>query len=249
MNATERENQAKRDYHLEILRRHAEEALAADQGDQPRRDHFLARAVRNATVASEKVVHINVAEGDLQTLKDNNYALCFAKKVKDGTYNVIWSSSFKYLALNDFSWTPMYQVFGTNTFEEGIKVKATALAKDIGLGEQATLNAAGIIGDIKTGGPDTGITLYNEYGPIHPGLNQLSTGIDGEQISNPFYVAESQIVTGDIVMTPVEKILVWFEQKVVTSQIFTTARAKSVEIDMTFSNEETRRYEGGEWVK
>ncbi|MNP77413.1 hypothetical protein D3C76_1748360 [compost metagenome] len=75
----------------------------------------------------------------------------------------------------------------------------------------------------------------------------MSTGIDGNQVSTPIYVAINQVVTGNTVLTPVETILVWFEQNVQTSTMFSTSRSKSIEIDLTFANDAARLYEGGEW--
>ncbi|MNH27928.1 hypothetical protein D3C79_880570 [compost metagenome] len=56
-----------------------------------------------------------------------------------------------------------------------------------------------------------------------------------------------QVVTGETVLTPVETILVWFEQNVQTSTMFSTSRSKAIEIDLTFDNTAGRLYEGGQW--
>jgi len=88
----------------------------------------------------------------------------------------------------------------------------------------------------------------NNYGPIHPGVSQLSTGIDGRQVSTPIYVASQQVVTGSTVLTPVETILVWFEQNVQTSTMFSTSRSQSIEINLTDSNDAVRLYSGGSWT-
>lgn len=206
-------------------------------------------ALRQALLASEKKVSIVIDDDDFDALKDAGYQLCFAKKVGDAAYNVVWQSYSKYFANNDFSWTPQYQLFGTNTFQEKIVVKASTNLVGIGLGEQATLNKNGRLGPASTGGPATAITMINDYGSVHPGLNQLSTGIDGSQVSTPIYVAPKPIVHGEANLTPVEKVLVWFEQNIQTSTMFSTARSKSVEIDLTFDNEAVRLYKDGKWSK
>ena len=207
----------------------------------------MTTVLRTAAVATQKTVLIEIAQGDLETLKNSQYKLCFAKKVGD-TFNVVWQSYVDYLVSNEFKWTPMYQLFGTNTFQSDITVTATTNIVDIGLGEQSTLNSAGNLSPASSGGPDYAITLINEYGSIHPGVNQLSTGLDGTQESTPIYVAENSIVLGTDELVPKESVLVWFEQNVETSTMFSTARSNSVEIDMTFENEAVRLYSNQTWT-
>ncbi len=207
----------------------------------------MSKMLRNAMVASEKVVTIEIAEGDLATLKEAEYKLCFAKKVGE-TYNVVWQSYTEYLQNNQFKWTPVYQLFGTNTFENDVTVTTATNTVDIGLGEQSILDSNGNLGDPTTGGPEISITMINEYGSIHPGVNQLSTGVDGSQVSTAIYVAENPIVEGTDELTPKESVLVWFEQNVETSTMFSTARSNSVEIDMTSVNEATRLYVDQGWI-
>ena len=202
---------------------------------------------RAALLAAQKTVSINIDLEDLQTLKASNYRLCFAKKVGNEDYNVVWQSYQQYLAYNEFSWTPVYQLFGSNTFVDNMTVKVSTNSVDIGLGETSTLNSAGVLSPASTGGTSTAITMVNKYGLIHPGVNQLSTGIDGQQVSTPIYVAENPIVLGNAELTPVETVLVWFEQNIETSTMFSTARSMSVEIDLTTTNAQTRLYQGGRW--
>ncbi|MDR5866737.1 hypothetical protein [Halomonas koreensis] len=207
-----------------------------------------ALALRAAMLASQKSVSIQIDPDELKILKANDYKLCFAKKVAGGDYNVVWQSYDKYLASNSFSWTPQYQLFGSNKFEDRVKVEVSTQRVTIGLGEESILDTSGVLGQPKSGGSETAITMVNQYGPIHPGLSQLSTGIDGQQISTPFYVAPHQAVKGETSLTPVEKVLVWFEQDIQTSSMFSTSRANSIEIDLTNSNSETRLYKDGKWT-
>lgn len=210
-------------------------------------DHEMAAVTRATLAAAAKTITVEVATDDLTFLKKNGYKLCFAKKVAEGTFNVVWQSYTDYLVTNEFSWTPQYQLFGSNTFRATVTVKVATNKMTIGLGETSLLTSAGVIEPPSTGGPSTGITMTNEFGPIHPGLNQLSIGLNGESVSTPFYVAENQIALGETTMTPVEKILIWFEQNVETSTMFATARSNSVEVDMTTTNSATRLYKGGKW--
>jgi hypothetical protein len=195
---------------------------------------------------TQKTVNINITSQDLTFLKDNAYRLCFAKKVNN-TFDVVWQSYQEYLDNNSFLWTPVYQLFGSNQFDANVTVKVQTNTVNAGLGQQATLNEEGVLGDASTGGPSTAITLINDYGPIHPGLSQLSTGIGGQQESTPIYVATDQIALGQDVLTPIDEVMVWFEQNIETSTMFSDARSNSVTIDMTESNSQTRLYSGGKW--
>ncbi|CAG9219578.1 hypothetical protein [Burkholderia vietnamiensis] len=55
------------------------------------------------------------------------------------------------------------------------------------------------------------------------------------------------MVSGEASFTPIEKVLVWFEQNIETSTIFSRARSRSIEIDLTNTNSTGRVYEGGQW--
>ena len=204
-------------------------------------------ALQKALDETEKLVQIEISTEDLRLLKGAGYKLCFAKKVDD-EYNVVWQSYTDYLSNNKFSWTPQYQLFGSNVFQNNITVKVSTNLVTIGLGETSVLDSAGILGDPSTGGPETSITLENEYGTIHPGVNQLSTGLRGEQVSTPIYVAPKAAVMGPAVLTPIEEVLVWFQQDIETSTMFSTARSLAVEIDMTSVNSATRLYSNQRWT-
>jgi hypothetical protein len=207
----------------------------------------VARDFRASFLAAQKEVSIAIDLEDLRDLKAANYRLCFAKKVGAEAFNVVWQSYHDYLAFNEFSWIPMYQLFGANRFLDNVAVRVSTNLVDIGLGEQSTLDDAGILSRPKTAGPSTSINLVNDYGKIHPGICQLSTGIDGTEVATPIYVATEPVVTGDASFTPVERVLVWFEQNIETSTMFSNARSKSVQIDLTNVNSATRLYQGGQW--
>ncbi len=195
---------------------------------------------------TQKTVNIQITSEELETLKDNEYRLCFAKKVND-TFDVVWQSYQKYLDNNSFLWTPVYQLFGSNQFKGDVTVRVQTNTVNIELNQQATLNKEGVLGAPSTGGTTTGITMNNNYGNIHPGLNQLSTGIGGQQESTPIYVAPEVMVMGTDTLTPKEVVMVWFEQNIETSTMFSDVKSNSVTIDMTESNTQTRLYSGGKW--
>lgn len=210
--------------------------------------HDLQSLLHTVLTATNKSVVIQIAPEDLAVLKQSQYKLCFAKKVGNNDYNVVWQSYGAFLANNKFTWTPQYQLFGANSFNAGITVDASTNVVTIGLGETAVLDSNGTLGAPSTGGPSTAFTLDNEFGDIHPGVNQLSTGIDGKAISTPIYVATNPVVTGLVELAPVEKVLVWFEQNVQTSTMFSTSRSKAIEIDLTSTDGATRLYSGGQWT-
>lgn len=200
-----------------------------------------------AAIAQQKSVTIELSNSALAEMKNNNYRLCFAKKVAEGDYNVVWQSYDKYLANNTFTWTPQFQLFGTNTFQAKVEVHVDTNFQTIGLGETCILDSDGNLGAASTGGPDISLTMVNQYGAIHPGVNQLSIGLDGKTESTPIYVAPVQSVEGTAILTPVEKVLVWFEQNIATSTMFSDARSNAVEIDLTFVNDATRLYDKEKW--
>jgi hypothetical protein len=207
----------------------------------------MSEALLAALKATQKIVTIKIDPNDLKELKSSDYKLCFAKKVGNDDYNVVWQSYTKYLGNNQFSWTPQYQLFGSNVFQSNILVQVSTNVVAIGLGEISILDESGVLGDPSTGGDKNAINLKNEYGSIHPGVNQLSIGIDGKQVSSPIYVSQKVSVKGDTKLSPVEKVLVWFEQDIETSTMFSTARSLSVEIDLTIPDKATRLYKDQEW--
>jgi hypothetical protein len=206
------------------------------------------KVLTSTLAATQKTVKIQIASADLTRLKQSGYKLCFARKVQNEDYNVVWQSYTNYLSNSTFSWTPQYQLFGSNVFQAGLEVDVSTNLVSIGLGQQSVLDNSGLLGPAATGGPANSITLVNNYGPIHPGVSQLSTGIDGRQVSTPIYVAEAQVVNGATVLTPIESLLVWFEQNVQTGTMFSSSRSQSIEIDLSFDNNATRLYTGGSWT-
>ncbi|WP_298902186.1 hypothetical protein [uncultured Psychroserpens sp.] len=195
-----------------------------------------------------KTVQIKISSEELASLKGNGYKLCFAKKVGDNSYNVVWHAFDNYLSQNTFSWTPQYQLFGTHTFQANIRVQAQTNIVSIGLGQSSTLNSSGMLESPISGGPSNAITIENNYGPIHPGLNQTATGIDGRISSDPIYVAQKEATPGATPMIPVENILVWFQKHIETSTMISSIIGTPTEIDLTGTNSATRLYSNGKWT-
>lgn len=207
-----------------------------------------AHALNALLKATRKSVKIQIAPADLETLKKAKYKLCFAKKVGDNDYNVVWQAYGKYVFTSNFSWVPQYQLFGANSFSSSVQVDVTTNMVDIGLGETSILNEVGTLEAPRTAGKSTVITMVNNYDSIHPGINQISTDVDGKLVSTPIYVATNEVVKGSVELEPVEKVLVWFEQEIQTSTMFSSSRSRSVEIDLTKDNNAVRLYSDGKWT-
>ena len=72
---------------------------------------------------SQKIVTIEIDMESLTTLKEGYYKLCFAKKIEEEGYTVVWYATLRYLSVNEFSWRPMYMLFGTDAFQDGRSVR------------------------------------------------------------------------------------------------------------------------------
>jgi hypothetical protein len=204
-------------------------------------------AVAKGTAHMAKSVEIQIALNDLEFLKANQYQLCFARMV-NGAYTVVWQSYSDYLQNNPFSWLPLYQLFGTNNFTaNGGVVTMNTNSVSIDLGEQAVLNPDGNMEPAVTGGPADGITMINQYGPIHPGLTGVSTGPDGVQRTVPMFVAPLAIATGTDVLTPVERMRVWFQQNVASGATTNQDISMAVEFDLTAVDLARATYSQGNW--
>jgi hypothetical protein len=195
-----------------------------------------------------KSVQIQIASSDLNELRRGGYHLCFAKKVGEESYNVVWRGFSQYLQDNTFSWAPLYELFGINTFRPGQIVQSSTATVDIDLGETSVLDSNGVLRGARAGGKPQSISMQNDYGWIHTGLSQLGRGIDGTKFWTPIFVTPQQRGPGLVEMTPVDKIMVWFEQKIETSTMFDGARGRAIEIDLTNGNSAARLYRDQKWV-
>ena len=197
-------------------------------------------------MGTTKSVQIQIATGDLESLKKNGYNLCIAKMV-NGVYNVVWQAQngTQYLDYNTVSWIPTYQVYGANNFQVGVTVEEQTNVVNIQLGEESTLDAAGVMGDPVSGGPPTALTVNNEFAAIYPGVNQL---ILGQTQPSPIYVAPEQVLPGTVTLTPVEKVQIWFQQELQTSTMFSSAQTNTIEVDLTATDAQTVNYQGGKWA-
>lgn len=118
----------------------------------------------------------------------------------------------------------------------------------VNLGEFVTLDKYGVLSEPVTGSDPTAMTLINEMGETHPVVNQLCIKPDGTMESKPIYAAEEAMFQGECQLQPKEKVQIWFEQNIETSTMFSKARSKAVEIDLTLKNSATVLYDkNGTW--
>lgn len=207
-----------------------------------------------------KKLTILIAANDLQDLTDAGYLLCFAKKVAGESYDIVWRAFTKYFTNNVFSWTSHYKLLSTNAFIAGATPRSLTESTAIQIGQQTTLDSAGVFSSPVTGSNPNVLEMTNQYGKIYPGVCQTSTGIDNSIIDTPIYISQQANVPGVITFKPIEKALVWFEQGVKTSTMFsvppqlgvsrmapTTGQSFATEVVMTSTDTATRKYENYQW--
>lgn len=194
-----------------------------------------------------KSVTVQIAPGDLQILKDNGYTLCFARCV-EYSYSVTWQSFPDYLASNTFAWSEQFQLFWTDIIDGVARIESRTNAVDIALGQQATLDAVGVLGPASSGGPPEQITLINDYGPIHPSLSGASVGPDRVVRVTPIYVAPRSIVRGSASLRPLDKVQIWFQQDFRPGVMLFNAVSNPTVADLTQAGSVTVLYQNGNWI-
>lgn len=187
---------------------------------------------------SSKNLQINVEPEILTTLKKNNYVLCIAKMVNDD-YTVIWQGLKTILGINNFSWEPKYEMFGTRTFSSGFQVSASTGSEPIEGGQTCTLSSSGNLSSA-SGAIDASSPFFmkNQYGPINPGVNLVMP--DGSTL--PIYVDQFQAIIGTVQLLPKEKVQVWFQRSAETSTMISKVTGTSIELDFTGVSSHTVTY-------
>ncbi|KAJ6568851.1 hypothetical protein B0H19DRAFT_938570 [Mycena capillaripes] len=168
-------------------------------------------------------LHVNVAPDQVQLLKTAGYQLCISKKVNND-YCVVWQGS-AFNAVNTFQWVEQYQVFASNTFENGALVQATSAPVAIAFGQTAILDNTGTMQSAT--GPVTGgsFSVDNEYQPVNFGVNQQ---INGKFL--PIYVDKTLTVLGDETFIPITSVLAFFSKELTTSSMYAKATSSSCEV-------------------
>ncbi|KAI0633822.1 hypothetical protein C8Q77DRAFT_1117258 [Trametes polyzona] len=164
---------------------------------------------------------------DIASLKAGGFRLCLAKKVNN-TFNVVWQGG-NFLYNNLFTWNSQYQVFGSNHYNEGTLVQASTEVVNIQPGLTATLDSSGVM-HLPGGAPDQSGTFYvnNRYGEISIGVNENLNGT-----YSSIFVTPTPLLSGQIDLTPVEEVLVWFDTSSVTGSMITQSISNSINVDFT----------------
>ncbi len=196
--------------------------------------------------SSSREVNIQISSADLEALKKGEYYLCFAKNLND-EYNVVWQCYSDYLTSNYFSWDLKFQLFGTNTFIPENTIKTITNIQDCDLGMVCLLDEIGLLEVQRSGGTTNKLTINNEYGFIHSGVNQFSTGIDGTVASSPIYVARTKELRGDIQLAPKAIVRIWFQQNIQTSMMISGKPSNSIDLDLTLNQTIACVYEDQKW--
>ncbi|THG95707.1 hypothetical protein EW026_g5994 [Hermanssonia centrifuga] len=197
-------------------------------GEQPHKRttsvHFI-----DIQLMSTYTLTVNVHSDDLARLKKAGYKLCIAKQV-NGKYNVVWSGK-EFIVKNTFRWDSEFQVFGSQTFEGGLLVESETEERDIKFGETCTLDEYGSMRPAHGNSNASGeFYVENNYGSMHIGVNARL----GTQFS-AIYLSDQPFYTGKADLTPVEKVLVWFDMRSQTGTMLVKAITDTIEVNFTGS--------------
>lgn len=196
----------------------------------------------------KKSVCVQIHKAMVRELKDSEYKMCLAKKVENEDYNVIWYATAEFMENNIFSWFSIYQLFATKSVQESVQVKVACNPVKLNWGEKVILDKYGILSEPATGGDSTALNLDNQMGMIHPGINQINSGINGEMISTPIYVSKNAVRMGVCSLKPKEQVSIWFQKNAEDGMMFHSERDGTMEVDLTKKDSETILYdENGEW--
>jgi hypothetical protein len=171
------------------------------------------------------VLNINVDSTIFPTLVNGGYKLCIAQKVND-QYTVVWSGT-TFVLHNTFQWQQSYQMFCSLQLQAGSVVSPGTVEQDIAFGQTCVLDKIGALGSATgTVEPSGMFYLNNEYGPIYPGVSNLL----GKTFS-PIFVNPYQVVKGTTRLSPVVKIMVWFDVRFTTGTMFHESISNSYEVN------------------
>ncbi|TFK35756.1 hypothetical protein BDQ12DRAFT_668379 [Crucibulum laeve] len=190
---------------------------------------------------------VEIANNQMETLKEGGFNLCVAKKA-NGAYTVVWSGKSDYLHENTFSWEEDYQVFGLNKFKLGALVKAETNEVDIAFGQTCTLDSAGVMSPATGPTDDSGVfTVKNEFGKICLGVNQKLNGT-----FLPVFVSPT-VISGTATFEPIVEVKVWLQSHTETSTMIFNADEPGIEVSYAGDISKTVAYEGkvglGQWVQ
>ncbi|PPQ64860.1 hypothetical protein CVT26_002578 [Gymnopilus dilepis] len=176
-----------------------------------------------AALAQTFNLTVQISDNQLTNLKDLGYNLCIAKKVNQN-YTVVWSGNQSYLSNNIFEWEESYQVFGTNTFQNGALVNVATNQVDIAFNQTSILSKEGVM-EPATGSIAPGpFFVDNQLGDIHIGVNAL---LGGSFL--PIYVSP-EVVQSINTLQPITTVMAWFALSQNTSTMFFQSETQGIEV-------------------
>ncbi len=187
---------------------------------------------------------INIAGEDYNNLRAANYNLNIAIKV-NGTFNVVWYSINDFSTSNKFQFSPIFHLFATRSFQSGAFAKSETNVVNVSPGHMVVLDSVGVIRAQTAGDSPEGIRFINNFGSDHPALSQQLTDPSGRQAILPIYVSPT---TSSQLLTPAPEVLVWFEQNLETSVMFSGPRQFSVTVDFTDVSTATHLFSNEVWT-
>lgn len=195
-------------------------------------------------------ITIKIAKQDLQILKDAEYHLCIAGRMKDTDFTVVWYATEKFTSYNEIEVNDEYEVFASNRGTKKVVVDFPGTPAEIG--EQCVIDKYGNISQAITGANPDAIVLVNEYGNLHPGLMRKGTGILGEELNSPLFLSRNAILPGKFEYFPSYQLKIWFAQNIVTGEMLPQLKMRSaltnyVLVDLEKRNAPVLNYSDGSW--
>ena len=196
-------------------------------------------------------ITIKIEKEDLRVLKDAGYQLCFAGRMKDTDFTVVWYAAEGYGSNNQIKVFDEYEIFASNGCDEKVLVDFSSVAAEIG--KECVIDKYGIISQPKTGQISEAIVLINDYGNLHPGLIRKGKGIKGEELCNALFLSRNLILPGEFEFFPTYEIKIWFAKNMQIGTILPqeskwslkAAKTKCIVIDLEKKDSPVREYSHG----
>ena len=196
-------------------------------------------------VSTLKRLNVEIDQEDIETLQEEGLNLNISIKVND-VFNVVWFSTPDYLLTNTYQWSPIFEVYGSNTFELGATVEIDTNSLNIELGQEVILNSDGVLETSMQSAPADSISFVNEFGLVYPGMSQQIVPPDGMESILPSFVSPDILELETELLTPTNEVMLWFGE-METSTIFSDIPLNSFMVDLNDLEEVTVLYSNGEW--
>ena len=195
-------------------------------------------------------IMIKIATQDLKILRDAEYHLCIAGRMKDTDFTVVWYATGEFTLNNIIEINDEYEVFASNRSTK--KVFEDFLRTPAEIGEKCIIDKYGNISQAITGDIPDGIVLVNKYGNLYPGLIRKGTGIKGEEFSNPLFLSRNAILPGEFDYFPSYEIKIWFAQnkeagEILPQQKLRAAISDYILVDLEKRNAPVLSFSNGIW--